>query len=213
MSDLITELGDRVIAGTDGTHINGADVAPNHGLPGLPLKAGQVLRVTPDSAKAADPLPVYLLRVPGVDAAAVFRRDLTVRCGIYPADDVVQLALRSAAARLRDADDAAFVDAVIAAATMSAEDALRLRAIESDVARADPAYRQIIADRTYIQAMMPFIALQHYLVGWENGPGDFVRKNGLTAADTVSAIASDHRRELGMEALQLTGVTEQLAKN
>lgn len=201
--------------GTDGAHlVNGVDVSPSDNLPHLPLKAGQVLRETPSSAADLSPKPVYLLRVPGVPEVASFKRDVVMRCGTMPSDAIAKRVLADGARDCLDEDAAAFVERMSEPDTKPApEDLARLSTIEAAVTRDYPAFRQLLGVRLYIQQMLPFIALQHYLVGWENGPCDFKRRNGLTDPDCISQIPNLQRLQLGTQALLLNGVIEDLAKN
>lgn len=190
-------------------------------LPVLPVRAGQRILYTPPAAETLEPKPVYELLVPSIATRAAYQRDMVTRCGDYPDDALLTWALKRAIRDAFDGDDRArrleaferFQAALAGDDTEAKQEALReSRELEIEVSRLDTRYAGMVAARTYYRTMMPFVVLQHFLVGWTNGPCAF-RRPKLTSDECISAIPNIQYYQLSTKALEMMGLTGTHAKN
>lgn len=198
--------------------INGTEV-PDDQLIALPVLAGQTYDFKPPAAAETAPGRVYHLRVPSVASRAAFQRDLNVRCGEYPDDAYLLWALRRAIRDAFDETESAELTAALEQVMGTINDGqggddarLAAREIDMRVGRRDKRYAELMAARAYYKAMMPVVVLQHFLIGWTQGPGAF-RRARLTDENCISLIPNIEFLQVSTKALELLGTVGALAKN
>lgn len=184
----------------------------------LPISAREVLRFTPEPTTERPDPPTYLIAVPTMRTRARYVRDLAAEGAAYPseAQRVDAMVADLATLRPEGADDLVARLEVVRDHGLDALDAEERAAIDrlaAELARFHGRTAALNGDALYYLQRAPYVALRHWLVGWEGLDAPFERRGDVTPDEVVERVPFADAMAAGNFALEHGYLSETQRKN
>lgn len=85
--------------------------------------------------------------------------------------------------------------------------------LEQEMRRADPAYARVLADNAHYTTIVPLLAAQMFLRGWEGLDAKFMRRGDRATDECLMKVPENDLLQVGWHVMGLFQVSEAQAKN